>query len=70
MKPIMLIGIVLIILGIVVLAQQGITFTSREKIIDLGPIHATRETRKAIPPVVGVMALAGGLVLVIMGAKK
>ena len=70
MKPIMLIGIVLIVLGVVVLAYQGITYTSREKIIDLGPLQATHETKKAIPPILGGLALAGGIVLVIVGAKN
>jgi len=49
MKPIMLIGIVLIVLGVVVLAYQGISYTNREKIIDIGPIQATHETKKTIP---------------------
>ena len=72
MKPIVLIGIVLIILGVVALAYQGITYTSREKIIDIGPIQATHETKKTIPlsPILGGVALAGGIVLVIMGAKN
>jgi hypothetical protein len=72
MKPIMLIGIVLIVLGVVALAYQGITYTSREKIIDIGPIHATQDTEKTIPlsPIWGGGALAGGIVLVIFGARK
>jgi len=70
MKQIMLIGIVLIVLGVVALAYQGITYTSREKIIDIGPIQATHETKKTIPPILGVIALAGGIVLVIIGAKN
>jgi len=72
MKPIMLIGVVLIVLGVVALAYQGISYTSREKIIDIGPIHATADTKKTIPlsPVLGGVALAGGIVLVIIGAKK
>jgi len=72
MKPILLIGIVLIVLGVVALAYQGISYTSREKIIDIGPIHATADTKKTIPlsPVLGGVALAGGIVLVIIGAKK
>jgi len=72
MKPILLIGIVLIALGVVALAYQGISYTSREKIIDIGPIHATADTKKTIPlsPVLGGVALAGGIVLVIIGAKK
>jgi uncharacterized membrane protein YidH (DUF202 family) len=74
MKPKMIIGIVLIALGVGVLAYQGITYTSREKIIDFGPIQATLETNKTIPlsPILGGVALAGGIVLVIIGigAKK
>jgi hypothetical protein len=69
MKPIMIIGIVLIALGIGALAYQGITYTSREKIIDIGPIQATREIKKTIPlsPILGGGALACGVVLVLMG---
>ncbi len=72
MKSITLIGIVLIVLGVVVLVYHGITFTSDKKIIDIGPLKATRETRKTIPlsPTVGGIALAGGIILVLMGAKK
>ena len=72
MKPIVVVGIALIILGVVAFAYQGITYTSREKIIDLGPIQATHETRKTIPlsPILGGIALAGGIVLVILGARN
>jgi hypothetical protein len=72
MKPIMIIGVALIVLGVVALAYQGITYTSREKIIDIGPIKATHDTKKTIPlsPVLGGAALAGGIVLVIVGAKN
>jgi hypothetical protein len=71
MKPSMLIGIALIILGVVAFAYQGITYTTREKIIDIGPIQATHETKKTIPlsPLVGGAALAGGIALVVMGAR-
>ena len=53
-------------------AYQGITYTSREKVIDIGPLHATAETQKTIPlsPLVGGLALVGGIVLVVLGAKK
>jgi uncharacterized membrane protein len=72
MKPIMLIGIVLIVFGVVVLAYHGITYTSHKKVIDVGPLQATLETKKTIPlsPTVGGIALAGGIMLVLMGAKK
>lgn len=72
MKPLMLIGIVLIVLGVVALAYQGITYTTREKIIDIGPLEASANTKKTIPlpPLLGGLALAGGVVLVIVGRKK
>ena len=71
-NPITLVGIALIVLGIVAFAYQGITYTSREKIIDIGPIQATADTQKTIPlpPILGGLVLAGGIVLVLVGAKK
>jgi uncharacterized membrane protein len=71
-NPITLVGIALIVLGIVAFAYQGITYTSREKIIDVGPLQATAETEKTIPlsPLLGGLALVGGIVLVVVGAKK
>ena len=72
MKSIMFIGLVLIVLGIGAFAYKGITYTTREKIIDIGPLKASADTRKTIPlsPLLGGLALAGGIVLVIIGRKK
>lgn len=71
-NPITLAGIALIVLGIVPFTYQGITYTSREKVIDIGPLHATAETQKTIPlsPLLGGLVLVGGIVLVVVGAKK
>jgi len=71
MKPATMIGIVLIILGIVALAYQGITYTSRENVVDLGPlkVEAKRERTIPLPPVVGVAALVGGIVLVLVSRR-
>jgi hypothetical protein len=71
-KPVMLVGIALIILGVLALAYQGITYTTREKVIDLGPLQASVDKKKSIPlpPIVGAVALAGGVVLLIIGARK
>jgi uncharacterized membrane protein len=71
-NPITLVGIALVLLGIVAFVYQGITYTSREKIIDIGPIQATADTQKTIPlsPLLGGLALVGGIVLVVVGAKK
>jgi hypothetical protein len=70
-KPMTLVGVVLIILGVLALAYQGITYTTREKVIDLGPLTASvdRERRIPLPPIVGALALAGGVVLVVVGAR-
>lgn len=72
MKTNIVIGIILIVLGIAALAYQGITYTTREKVIDLGPIQMTAEKEKTIPlpPVVGGLALIAGTVILIMGRKK
>lgn len=75
MKPAGIIGIILIIVGVVALVYQGITYTTHEhkKVIDLGPLQvdATVERQKTIPlpPILGVAALAGGVVLLVVGRK-
>jgi uncharacterized membrane protein len=63
--PLIIIGIVLIAVGLVSLAYQGITYTSRTTVVDLGPIKATADTQKTIPvpPILGGLALVGGVVL-------
>ena len=72
MKPSSIVGIVLVVLGLAALAYQGITYTTRDTVIDLGPIHATAERQKTmpLPPVVGLAAVAGGIVLLVSGARK
>jgi len=54
------------------LAYQGFTYTHQEKVLDLGPIHATAEKqeRVSIPPILGGLALLGGVVLLVVGGKK
>jgi uncharacterized membrane protein len=71
-KAATIIGLALIILGVVALAYQGITYTTQEKVIDLGPLKATVEKKETIPlpPLLGGLALAGGIVLLIVGARK
>jgi hypothetical protein len=67
-----IVGIVLIVIGVLSLAVGGINYTSREKVLDIGPLEATTETEKSIPlpPLLGGLALAGGVVLLIAGSKK
>ena len=71
MKPAAIAGIVLIVLGLAALAYQGFTYTSRETVIDIGPIKATADTQKTvpIPPVAGVVAVVAGIALVFAGKR-
>lgn len=72
MKMNTLLGIILIVVGIVAFAYQGITYTTREKVVDLGPMHMTAERTRTLPlpPIVGAIALVGGIVLLVTEAKK
>jgi hypothetical protein len=71
MKPAMLIGVLMIVLGVCALAYQGFSYKSEEKILDIGPIQATRETTKTIPlpPIVGALALIGGIGVVVLASR-
>jgi hypothetical protein len=70
--PLGLIGIALIALGLIALVYQGITYTTHEKVVDLGPLKITAQKEKTIPlpPILGGLALAGGIVLVVVAARK
>ncbi len=65
-------GIVLIVVGVLMLAYGGFTYTSRETIVDVGPIEATadRERTLPLPPLLGGAALVGGIVLLVAGSRK
>ena len=72
MKTASLVGLVLIVLGVLALAYQGITYTTHKKVLDIGPIQATKEEHNTIPlpPIVGGLALVGGIVLLVAGRKE
>ena len=72
MKPISWVGIVLIVLGALALAYQGINYTRQKNVLDMGSMHVTTETHERIPlpPILGGLALAGGVVLLAMGARN
>jgi hypothetical protein len=72
MKTYTIAAIILIAIGIMAFAYQGITYTTREKVIDIGPIEMTAESMKTfpLPPVVGAVALVGGIILLVVGKKN
>ncbi len=72
MKTTTVFAIVLIAVGILAFAYQGFTYTTREKVVDLGPVHVTTERTKTIPlpPVLGMIAAVSGFVLLVVSRKK
>jgi len=72
MKTISWVGIVLIVLGALALAYQGITYTRQKDVLNVGSLHVTTETdeRIPLPPILGGLALAGGVVLLALGARN
>jgi hypothetical protein len=69
--PMKLIGVLLIVFGVVALAVGGIRYTTREKVLDLGPVEATTERHKTIPlsPIVGLASIAGGVAVLVVGSR-
>ena len=72
LNPLGVAGVVLLVLGLAALAYQGINYTSRETVIDLGPVHATADRQRTLPlpPIVGIAAVAAGVVLLVTGVRK
>jgi hypothetical protein len=68
----MIVGIVLIVIGVVALAYGGFSFTTSEKVAEVGPLKIEKDKTRsvALPPVLGGLALVGGMVLVVIGARK
>jgi uncharacterized membrane protein YidH (DUF202 family) len=62
-----LLGIVLVVIGLIALAYQALTYTTQKKVIDIGPIQATKEEHHTIPvpPILGALALVGGIVVIV-----
>jgi hypothetical protein len=72
MRTITVIAVLLIAIGVIAFGYHGLTYTTSENVVDLGPVKMTKETTKTIPfpPIVGGVALVGGIVLLVLGRKK
>jgi hypothetical protein len=64
--------VLLVVFGLLALVYQGFTYTKRETVVDIGPVHATADRKKTVPlpPLVGGLALVGGVVLLVAGARR
>ncbi len=71
MKGLTLVGVLLIILGAVALVYQGITYTTSKKVVDAGPLQISHKENHTVPlpPVLGVIAIAGGIALLVLGSR-
>jgi hypothetical protein len=71
-KIVAIVGVILIIAGALALFYRGIPYTSRDVVVDVGPITATAVSDKTwpVPPIVGGLAIAGGVVLLVVGTRK
>ena len=72
MKPISWVGILLIVLGVLAFTYQGINYTRQKKVLDVGSVHVTTQMHEQIslPPIIGGLALVGGVVLLVAGASN
>ena len=72
MKPLAIVGILLIVLGVFALAYEGITYTRTERVVDLGPlkVEAQRERTLPLPPLVGAAAVIGGVILIAVSSRR
>jgi hypothetical protein len=72
MKPLVILGVVLLIIGAILLAYQGISYVTTEKVVDAGPvqIEASKEKTIPIPPIIGVTAMVAGILCIVLGATR
>jgi drug/metabolite transporter (DMT)-like permease len=64
-------GVILIVLGVLALVYQGFSYTTQKKVLDMGPIQATRQEHHTVPlpPILGALALIGGVVILVSDRK-
>ncbi len=72
MRPVLVLGVVLVVLGILALAYQGITYTTRDMVIDAGPLQASvqKEETVPLPPVIGGAAIVAGVVILVVASRR
>ena len=72
MRTARIVAVFLIIVGILALVYQGITYTTRERVLKIGPLEATAEKEKTIPlpPIIGGLMIAGGIVMWVVSMRK
>ena len=72
MKPIAIVGVLLLVLGLAALVYQGVNYTTRETVVEIGDLKMTADRQKTLPlsPLLGIVAVAGGVALIVVGGRK
>jgi len=72
MKTPLIVAIILIAIGVAAFGYQGLTYTTREKVVDIGPLQVTADTTRTLPlpPIVGVIAIVSGIIVLVAGTRK
>ncbi len=70
MRPLGIVGVVLIVLGVIVLAMRGISYTKDRDAVEVGPVEIAAEEKGFLPPAAGVVAIVLGLGLVVLGRRR
>jgi hypothetical protein len=72
MKPMSIFGVILVIVGVILLAYQGFSFTQRENVANVGPVHINADKQKTVlvPPIIGWVVTGAGAVLLVAGLRK
>jgi hypothetical protein len=71
MRPVAVLAIILIVIGVIALAYGGFNFTTKEKVAEIGPLKIEKDKTHSVPlsPVLGVLALVGGIALLVVGRR-
>jgi hypothetical protein len=70
MRPLGIAGVILIVLGVIVLALRGVSYTKDRDEVNVGPVEIAAEEKGFVPPVAGVAAIAVGIGLVVLGRRR
>ncbi len=72
MRPATVLGALLILAGVIALSLGGFSFTTRDKVAEVGPVEVTAQQRRSVPlpPLLGGLAIVGGVVLIVVGSRK
>ncbi|MGI8497514.1 MAG: DUF3185 domain-containing protein [Gemmatimonadaceae bacterium] len=70
MRPLGMVGVLLVVLGIAILAMRGVSYTKNQESVQVGPLAVTAKEKGFVPPAVGILAIATGAVLLVASRRR